>query len=203
VRTPIDQTKLEIHFHDRFQLPEARVDLGELIMYLADLGLRTNPDGFWALAQTGLHILPGTILVEKRMEGGLTHPILVVAKPAVEHPVTILLRFNEIPTPCKRTNKDFEPFWIPVPTPPTSPANEATTPALEDFQQRLRLKSSQEGRTSQQRRVWKETYPVKLKRARFMTRTYASPIKALSNAGFQMGSSYQSIDSHFGLRTQS
>lgn len=83
-------------------------------MYLADLGLNTNPDGFYALSQDGLHVLPGTVLVEKRIEGGGTRPILVVAKPTVDHPGTILLRFNAIPTECKRTNEDLEPFWIPV-----------------------------------------------------------------------------------------
>jgi len=99
-------------------------------MYLADLGLHTNPDGFWALSQNGLHALPGTILIEKRMEGGLTHPILVVAKPTIEHPGTILLKFNGTPTLCKRTKEDLEPFWIPVPTPPTSSAREVATAAL-------------------------------------------------------------------------
>jgi hypothetical protein len=94
--------------------------------------MHTNPDGFWALAQSGLHVLPGTILVEKRIEGGLTHPILVVAKPTVEHPGTILLRFNAIPTACTRTNEDLEPFWIPVSSPQsdlTSPQNDITASA--------------------------------------------------------------------------
>jgi hypothetical protein len=72
------------------------------------------------------------VLVERRIEGSLTHPILVVAKPTVEHPGTKLLRFNAIPTACKRTKEDLEPFWIPVPSPqsdPTSPQIDITASA--------------------------------------------------------------------------
>jgi hypothetical protein len=117
-RRPIDEKTLQIHFSDRIQLPEASIVFSELINQLGDLGLQTNEPGFQELAQKGLHVLPGTCLVEEIfMKGGkkVATPILVVAKPTIEHPGSLLLRFQNVPSKSVRTKGDLPPCWIRIP----------------------------------------------------------------------------------------
>jgi hypothetical protein len=117
-RRPIDEKTLQIHFSDRIQLPEASISFSELIHQLGDLGLQTNEPGFWELAQKGLHVLPGTCLVEEiSVKDGkkVATPILVVAKPTIEHPGSLLLRFQNVPSKSVRTKEDLPPCWIRVP----------------------------------------------------------------------------------------
>jgi hypothetical protein len=56
---------IQVHFSDQVKLPEASIDFAELIRYLGDLGLRTNPETFWELAQKGLNVRPGTCLIRE------------------------------------------------------------------------------------------------------------------------------------------
>jgi hypothetical protein len=117
-RRPIDEKTLQIHFSDRIQLPEASISFSELIHQLGDLGLQTNEPGFWELAQKGLHVLPGTCLVEEisAKDGKkVVTPILVVAKPTIEHPGSLLLRFQNVPSRSVRTKGDLPPCWIRIP----------------------------------------------------------------------------------------
>lgn len=46
IRRPIDEKMLQVHFSDRIKFPEASINFADLIYYLGDLGLRTNPEGF-------------------------------------------------------------------------------------------------------------------------------------------------------------
>jgi hypothetical protein len=117
-RRPIDEKTLQIHFSDRIQLPEASISFSELIHQLGDLGLQTHEPGFWELAQKGLHVLPGTCLVEEiSVKDGkkVATPILVVAKPTIEHPGSLLLRFQNVPSKSVRTKGDLPPCWIRIP----------------------------------------------------------------------------------------
>ena len=115
-RKPIDEKMIQVHFSDRIKLPEASISFAKLIYYLGDLGLQTNPKGFWDLALKGLNVLPETCLVREIGEGNVEKPILVIAKPTIEHPGTLLLRFENKPSKTLRTDKDLGPDWIQVPT---------------------------------------------------------------------------------------
>lgn len=84
-----------------------------------------NFNGFWASKQIGLHVLPGTVLVEVMVRNGM-HPILVVAKATIKHPGTLLLRVNSILTPRERTSEDLEPFWVPLQTSSSLPVTETS-----------------------------------------------------------------------------
>jgi hypothetical protein len=117
-RRPIDEKMIQVHFSDRIKFPEASINFADLVHYLGDLGLQTNPEGFWDLSQKGLNVLPGTCLVREIGENNVEKPILVVAKPTVEHPGTLLLRFQNNPRMALRTDKDLEPDWISVPAVP-------------------------------------------------------------------------------------
>jgi hypothetical protein len=117
-RRPLDEKTLQIHFSDRIQLPEASIVFSELIHQLGDLGLQTNEPGFQDLAQKGLHVFPGTCLVEEiSVKDGkkVATPVLVVAKPTIEHPGSLLLRFQNIPSKSVRTKGDLPPCWIRIP----------------------------------------------------------------------------------------
>jgi len=103
-----------------------------LIYYLGDLGLQTNPDGFWELSQKGLNVLPGTCLVKKIGEDKVEKPILVVAKPTIEHPGTLLLRFQNTPSKTRRTHQDLGPEWIKLPAVPAPP--ESTEAAFDEVE---------------------------------------------------------------------
>jgi hypothetical protein len=124
---------LQVHFSDRIKLPEASTNFADLIYYLGDLGLQTNPEGFWDLAQKGLNALPGTCLVKEIGENSLEKPILVIAKPTIEHPRTLLLRFQNKPSKTLRTDIDLGPEWIRVPAFPatTEPAESKEVNRLE------------------------------------------------------------------------
>jgi hypothetical protein len=118
IRTPIEVKVLQVHLSDRIQLPEARTNLAELIHYLGDLGLQTCPIGFRKLARDGLKVLPGTCLVEERIEGQEPKPILVVAKPTLEHPGSLVLKLENALRSHrgKDTTSSLDPSWIPVTT---------------------------------------------------------------------------------------
>jgi len=133
LRRPIDERMLQVHFSDRIKLPEASINFADLIYYLGDLGLQTNPEGFLDLAQKGLNALPGTCLVKEIRENSLEKPILVIAKPTIEHPGTLLLRFQNKPSKTLRTGRDLGPEWIRVPAFPatTEPAESKEVNRLE------------------------------------------------------------------------
>jgi hypothetical protein len=114
MRRPIDEKTLQIQISSRVQLPEASIVFEELVHYLGDLGLQTNPEGWWALKQNRLNVLPGTCLVQQQEENGEVTPILVVAKPTIEHPGSLLLRFQNIPKKPLRSNSDLDASWIQI-----------------------------------------------------------------------------------------
>jgi hypothetical protein len=115
-REEIDEKTIQVHFSDRIKFPEASIRFADLIRYLGDLGLQTNPKGFWKLSQQELNVVPGTPLVGEIGEDGVETPILVTAKRSVEHPGTLLLRFENKPSKTLRTANDLGPEWIRVPT---------------------------------------------------------------------------------------
>ncbi|PMD56327.1 uncharacterized protein K444DRAFT_616140 [Hyaloscypha bicolor E] len=117
-RRRIDEKMIQVHFSDQIKLPEASIDFADLIRYLGDLGLQTNPESFWELSQKGLNVRPGTCLMREIGEDNLEKPILVVAKPTSEHPGTLLLRFQNKPGKTPRTERDLDPDWIRVPAIP-------------------------------------------------------------------------------------
>ncbi len=90
MRRPTEEKTLQIHFSDRIQLPQSSICFGDLIVYLGDLGLRTSPDGFWELARNGLQVLPGTVLAWEFSRTDAPVPILVIAKPTIEHHGSLL-----------------------------------------------------------------------------------------------------------------
>jgi hypothetical protein len=112
VARPIEGKTIRLHFSDRLVLPEARTSLRELLYYLGDLGCTTNPEGFWELQQFGLNVIPGTCLAEERMPNGYSVPILVVAKPTIEHRGSLLLRFQNRPSNICRSFYDLAPSWV-------------------------------------------------------------------------------------------
>ncbi len=136
LRRPIDEKMFQVHFSDRIKLPEASVNFAHLIHYLGDLGLQTNPEGFWDLARKGLNVLPGTCLVREIGEDGVEKPIVIVAKQTIEHPGTLLLRFQNKPSKTLKTYKHLSPNWMRVPAYPalTEPAESRNLSKVEEMQ---------------------------------------------------------------------
>lgn len=126
MRRPTEEKTLQIHFSDRIQLPQSSINFSDLIFYLGDLGLRTNPDGFWELARNGLQVLPGTVLCWQFSRTDMPVPILVIAKPTIEHHGSLLLRFQNIPQKSLRTSADLDPSWIEIPAYTSAPATDPT-----------------------------------------------------------------------------
>jgi hypothetical protein len=129
MRTPTEERTLQIQWSDRIHLPQSSINFGDLIMYLGDLGLRTNPDGFWELSRNGLQVLPGTVLVWEFPRTAMPVPILVVAKPTIEHHGSLLLRFRNIPQKSQRTSTHLDPSWVELPASESIPE---PSPTIDD-----------------------------------------------------------------------
>lgn len=133
MRRPTEEKTLQIHFSDRIQLPQSSISFSDLIFYLGDLGIRTSPDGFWELARNGLQVLPGTVLCWQFSRTDMPIPILVIAKPTIEHHGSLLLRFQNIPQKSLRTSADLDPSWIEIPAYMSSPTTDPTLSSSQEI----------------------------------------------------------------------